>query len=62
MKTLRSKWWLLLVVLAFLLITPISAAAITNSEIIAILNAAFTSIRALTQDAYCAAGVTALCP
>ena len=62
MRLLRSKWWVLLAVLALVAITPITAAAMTNSEVIAVLNAGLTAVRTLVQDAYCASGVTALCP
>ena len=59
---LLRRWWLLLVVLGVMVLAPISVAAITNSEVIAILNAGITGLRTLVQDAYCAAGVNAFCP
>lgn len=62
MKRFTRRWWVLLIVVAFLMILPVSAAAITNSEVIAILNAGISGIRSLVQDAYCAAGVAAFCP
>lgn len=60
------------VAIAVLLLLPLSAAALTNSETIAILveglgnnvdllAEALDSSRKMLQDAYCAQGVTALC-
>ena len=62
MRFLLRRWWLLPVVLVLVMLFPLSVAAITNSEVIAILNAAITGLRDLTRDAYCASGVTAFCP
>lgn len=62
MRTLRRRWWVLLVVAALFLVAPLPVAAITNSEIIAILNAGLNAVQSLVRDAYCAAGVTAFCP
>ena len=50
----------LLVVLVLLLL-PLSAAAVSNSDIIAILNASIQGLVVLVKLAYCAAGVSALC-
>lgn len=62
MRKIAKRWWVGLIVLGFLMIAPMSAAALTNSEVIAILNAAFAIVRSLTQDAWCASGVAAFCP
>ena len=62
MKALRRRWWVGLVVLAIVLVAPLSVSAATNTEIIAILNAVINGVVAAGRDAYCAAGVPALCP
>ena len=50
-----------LFVVLVLLLLPLSAAAITNPDIIAILNAGIVGLVSLVKLAYCAAGVSALC-
>ena len=56
------KWLLLGIFAAILLaLLPLTVAAATNTEIIAILNAAIDGLVRLTKAAYCAAGVTPLC-
>ena len=62
MRTLRRRWWLGLVIVAFLLVVPFTVSAATNTEIIAILNASIGGLVELTKVAYCAAGIAALCP
>lgn len=52
----------ILVGLLVLALLPLAAAAVTNSEVIAIMTAAAGEVRLLAQDAYCAAGVVAFCP
>ena len=52
----------LLFILIIALILPISAAALTNAEAIAIFAEVGNQIRLAGRDAYCAAGITALCP
>lgn len=44
------------------LIVPLSVAAVTNTEIIAIMNAVITGILTAGRDAYCAVGIQNLCP
>ena len=61
-KFLAKKWWVFVIVLGFLAIAPISVAAATNPEIIAILKEVLASMRQAGQDAYCASGILALCP
>lgn len=61
----RASWGLLavlggLLALALLLL-PLSVAAASNSDIIAILNAGIDGLVKLVKLAYCAAGVGALC-
>ena len=62
MKRLARRWWVVVMVLGVLAVLPLTAAAITNTEVIAILNAGIAGLRTLVQDAYCAAGVNAFCP
>ena len=61
---MKKRWYLLglLVGLLLLALFPLVAAAMTNSEVIAVLNAGIMGLRDLVRDAYCAAGVTAFCP
>ena len=61
---MRKRWYLagVLGVLLLLALFPLTVAAMTNSEVIAVLNAGVTGLRDLVRDAYCAAGVTAFCP
>lgn len=49
-------------VLLFAMVAPFTAAAATNSEVIAILAKGLEAIQMMVRDAYCAAGVTAFCP
>ena len=58
----RPLWFIIPVVLLLVMLLPFTAAAATNAEIIAIMNAGITGLRDLVRDAYCAVGVTALCP
>ena len=62
MRVLRRRWWVGLIVVAFIMLLPITVSAATNSDIIAILNASIVGLVNLTRLAYCAAGVNALCP
>ena len=62
MRTIRRRWWVGLVVVAFVMMAPFSVSAATNTDIIAILNAGITGVVELTKLAYCAAGIAALCP
>lgn len=48
------------IVLALLLV-PLSAAAVTNPDVVAILNAGITGLVSLVKLAYCASGIAALC-
>ena len=50
-----------LLLLIVLLLLPLSAAAVSNPEIIAILNAGIDGVVKLVRLAYCAAGVVGLC-
>ena len=61
---MRKRWVLAGILGVFLLLAllPLTAAAMTNSEVIAVLSAGITGIRDLARDAYCAAGVAAFCP
>ena len=56
----RHRWFIAIIVV-IIMIAPLPAAAATNSEIIAILNASIEGLLKLTKLAYCGAGVTALC-
>ena len=56
----RHRWFIVIIVIIIML-APLPAAAETNSEIIAILNASIDGLFKLTKLAYCGAGVTALC-
>ena len=56
----RHKWFIVMAV-ALVMFAPLPAAAATNSEVIAILNASITGFISLIKLAYCASGVTALC-
>lgn len=56
-----------LLVLALLLaglaaVLPITVAAATNSEVIAIMKEVIAGVLSAGRDAYCASGVAALCP
>ena len=56
------KWFLVGIATAILLaLLPLTAAAATNPEIIAILNASIDGLVKLTKLAYCAAGFTPAC-
>ena len=58
---LRRHKWFIAVAVALVMLAPLPAAAATNSEVIAILNASITGFLSLIKLAYCAAGVTQLC-
>lgn len=64
---MKKRLWLIvpLVVLIVLLLPLAASAAITDSQVVAILNASIgnltTGVVNLTRLAYCASGVTALC-
>lgn len=45
-----------------LALLPITVAAATNSEIIAIMKEVISGVLTAGRDAYCASGITALCP
>ena len=47
---------------ALAVFAPLTVAAATNTEIIAIMKEVITGVIAAGRDAYCASGVTALCP
>ena len=47
---------------AVLLLAPLYVAGATNTDILAILKEVITGVIGAGRDAYCAAGVQALCP
>ena len=51
-----------LLALLIVILVPFSVAAVTNSEIIAILQEVIGGVIDAGRDAYCAAGVQAFCP
>ena len=53
---------LVLLGLLVLALLPLAAAAVTNSEVIALFAEAAGQLRLLYQDTLCAAGVAAFCP
>ena len=58
----KRLWFILPVVVVILLLFPLAAsAAITDSQVIAILNAGITGLVNLVKVSYCASGVAALC-
>lgn len=58
---LRRHKWFIAAAVALVMLAPLPAAAATNSEVIAILNASITGFLSLVKLAYCASGVTLLC-
>lgn len=58
---MKYKLLIALAVISVLLLLPMSAAAMTNPDIIAILNAGIAGLIELVKLAYCGAGVSALC-
>ena len=62
MRHLRRYWLAATLALAFVMLAPLTAAAITNSEVIAILNVGVAGLRDLVRDAYCASGINSFCP
>ena len=58
----KRLWFIVPVVLGALLILPLTAAAATNTEILALMNGVIQGILSAGKDAYCAAGVAAFCP
>ena len=62
----KRLWFIITAVVIIMLLLPLAAsAAITDSQVIAILNAGITGlvdgVADLTKLAYCASGVAALC-
>lgn len=58
----KRLWFIIPAVLVILLLFPLAAsAAITDSQVIAILNAGIQGVVNLVKVAYCASGVAALC-
>ena len=65
MRTLRwlgRRWWLGLIVAVMLLIAPFTVSAVTNAELIEILKVVIKGVLDAGRDAYCASGVSSLCP
>ena len=60
----RWQWFILVggLTLGVLSALPLTVAAQTNSDILAILRATFDANLEAMKAAYCASGVTALCP
>ena len=54
--------WIVVGAVAVALLLPLTVAAATNTEIIAIMKEVITGVIQAGRDAYCASGVTALCP
>ena len=55
------KWWIILGAILLALL-PLTVAAATNSEIIAIMQEVIRGVLTAGRDAYCASGIAALCP
>ena len=63
MKSVRKRLWFIIPAVAIiLLLFPLAAsAAITDSQVVVILNATIQGIINASKVAYCASGATALC-
>ena len=61
MKWLKRSLVVLAILVPILLLLPLTAAAVSNSELITILNAGIDGLIKLVRLAYCAAGVNQLC-
>ena len=63
---LRRRWWVAPIVLLIVLLFPLSVSAATDSQIILVLGKVIEGVVdgviKAGRDAYCAVGVTALCP
>lgn len=53
---------ILAVLVPVMLLMPFTAAAVTNPEIISMMQAVIQGVLSAGRDAYCAAGVAAFCP
>mgnify|MGYP001612495338 FL=1 len=60
-RWLKRSLVVLAILVPILLLAPLTAAAISNSEVITILNASIDGLIKLVRLAYCASGVGALC-
>lgn len=58
----RTLVFTALVLVVVMLFAPLSVVAATNADIIAILKEVIDGVVRAGRDAYCAAGVVALCP
>lgn len=58
----KRLWFIVPSVILIVLLLPFTASAITDTQITAILGRVITGVIDAGRDAYCAAGVVALCP